>query len=45
MNYIVLVNQVPDISDIPSDACDKEKGTLKRGMLDNVLNPLDLQAL
>lgn len=45
MNYIVLVKQVPDVSNIPADAWDREKGTLKRGMLDSVLNPLDLQAL
>lgn len=45
MNFIVLVKQVPDISNIPIDAWDKEKGTLKRGMLDNVTNPLDLNAL
>ena len=45
MNFIVLVKQVPDITNIPFDAWDKEKGTLKRGMLDNVTNPLDLNAL
>ncbi|MBN1912239.1 MAG: FAD-binding protein [Pirellulales bacterium] len=45
MNCIVLVKQVPDISNMPPNAWDKEKGTLKRGVLDNVLNPLDLQAL
>jgi len=45
MNYIVLVKQVPDVSNIPVEAWDREKGTLKRGMLDSVLNPLDLQAL
>lgn len=44
MNYIVLVKQVPDISNIPIDAWDKEKGTLKRGMLDNIPNLLDLHA-
>jgi electron transfer flavoprotein alpha subunit len=44
-DYIVLVKQVPDISNIPSNAWNLEKGTLIRGMLDNVLNPLDLQAL
>lgn len=45
MNCIVLVKQVPDVSNIPEDAWDEEKGTLKRAQLDNVLNPLDLQAL
>lgn len=45
MNFIVLVKQVPDISRIPQDAWDKEKGTLKRSVLDAVLNPLDLKAL
>lgn len=45
MNYIVLVKQVPDIRNIPREAWDWEKGTLKRGLLDNVLNELDKQAL
>lgn len=45
MNFIVLVKQVPDITNIPLDAWDKEKGTLKRGMLDNITNRLDLNAL
>ena len=45
MNYIVLLKQVPDINNIPNDAWDWEKGTLKRGLLDNVLNDLDKQAL
>ena len=45
MNYIVLVKQVPDIRNIPPDAWDWEKGTLRRGMLDNVCNELDKQAL
>jgi electron transfer flavoprotein alpha subunit len=45
MNYIVLVKQVPDITKIPKDAWDWEKGTLKRGLLDNVCNELDKQAL
>ena len=45
MNYIVLVKQVPDIKNIPNDAWDKEKGTLKRALLDNVCNELDKQAL
>ncbi len=45
MNYIVLVKQVPDVSNIPEEAWDREKGTLRRAMLDSVLNPLDLHAL
>ncbi len=45
MNYVVLVKQVPDIKNIPNEAWDWEKGTLKRGLLDNVCNELDKQAL
>lgn len=45
MNYIVLVKQVPDIKNIPEDAWDWEKGILKRGLLDNVCNELDKQAI
>lgn len=45
MNYLVLVKQVPDIKNIPNDAWDIEKGTLKRALLDNVCNELDKQAL
>ncbi len=45
MNIIVLVKQVPDITNIPQEAWDVERGTLKRGMLESVLNPLDLHAL
>jgi electron transfer flavoprotein alpha subunit len=45
MNYIVLVKQVPDIKNIPEEAWDWEKGILKRGLLDNVCNELDKQAL
>ena len=45
MDYIVLVKQVPDIKNIPAEAWDLEKGTLKRGLLDNVCNELDRQAL
>ena len=41
MNYIVLVKQVPDIKNIPNEAWDWEKGTLKRGLLDNICNELD----
>ncbi len=45
LDCIVLVKQVPDVSNIPEDAWDREKGTLRRAMLDSVLNPLDLHAL
>lgn len=45
MNYIVLVKQVPDIRNIPKEAWDWDKGTLKRGLLDNVCNELDKQSL
>jgi electron transfer flavoprotein alpha subunit len=45
LHCVVLVKQVPDVSNIPEDAWDREKGTLRRAMLDSVLNPLDLQAL
>ncbi len=45
MHCIILVKQVPDVSNIPEDAWDREKGTLRRGLLDSVLNPLDLHAL
>jgi len=45
MNYIILIKQVPDIKNIPKEAWDWEKGTLKRGLLDNVCNDLDKQAL
>lgn len=45
MNYIVLIKQVPDIKNIPNEAWDWEKGTLKRGLLDNTCNELDKQAL
>ncbi len=45
MDCIVLVKQVPDVSNIPEAAWDLEKGTLRRAMLDSILNPLDLHAL
>ena len=45
MDYIVLVKQVPDIRNIPPQAWDWEEGTLRRGLLDNVCNELDKQAL
>jgi len=45
MHCIVLVKQVPDVANVPEEAWDREKGTLRRAMLDSVLNPLDLHAL
>jgi electron transfer flavoprotein alpha subunit len=45
VDCIVLVKQVPDVSNIPEDAWDRDKGTLRRAMLDSILNPLDLHAL
>lgn len=45
MNYILLIKQVPDISNIPPDAWDWERGVLRRGVLDTVCNELDKQAL
>lgn len=45
MNYVVLVKQVPNIKNIPAEAWDWDKGTLKRNLLENVCNELDKQAL
>jgi len=45
LNIVVLLKQVPDISNIPADAWNHETGTLKRAMLDNVLNPFDFHAI
>ncbi|MDZ7859514.1 MAG: FAD-binding protein [Candidatus Krumholzibacteriota bacterium] len=44
-DYIVLVKQVPDISQITDNAFDPVKGTLIRSRLTNVINDLDAQAL
>ena len=44
-NYIVLVKQVPDITQITDNAFDPETGTLIRTRLANVINELDAQAL
>src|SRR4030043_1786774 len=44
-NYIVLVKQVPDVSQITDNAFDPETGTLVRSRLANVINELDAQAL
>lgn len=44
-NFIVLVKQVPDISQITDNAFDPQSGTLIRTRLQNVINELDEQAL
>lgn len=44
-NYIVLVKQVPDVSQITDNAFNPETGTLIRSRLQNVINELDAQAL
>src|SRR3990172_1375934 len=44
-DYIVLVKQVPDVSQITDNAFDPESGTLVRTRLANVINELDAQAL
>ncbi len=44
-DYIVLVKQVPDISQITDNAFDPETGTLLRSRLDSVINDLDVKAL
>jgi len=44
-NYIVLVKQVPDVSQITDNAFDPETGNLKRAKLPSVINELDAQAL
>ncbi len=44
-NYIVLVKQVPDVSQITDNAFDLETGTLIRTRLKSVINELDTQAL
>ena len=44
-NYIVLVKQVPDVTQITDNAFDPESGTLIRSRLANVINELDAQAL
>jgi electron transfer flavoprotein alpha subunit len=45
MNYIVLVKQVPDVTQITDNAFDPETGTLIRSRLASVINELDTQAL
>lgn len=44
-NYIVLVKQVPDVTQITDNAFDPDTGTLVRARLTNVINELDAQAL
>jgi electron transfer flavoprotein alpha subunit len=44
-NYIVLVKQVPDVTQITDNAFDPETGTLIRSRLASVINELDCQAL
>jgi len=44
-DYIVLVKQVPDVSQITDNAFDLETGTLVRARLASVINELDAQAL
>jgi electron transfer flavoprotein alpha subunit len=44
-DYIVLVKQVPDVSQITDNAFDPETGTLVRARLASVINELDTQAL
>ncbi len=44
-DYIVLVKQVPDVSQITDNAFDPETGTLVRTRLASVINELDSQAL
>jgi len=44
-NYIVLVKQVLDISQITDNAFDPETGTLIRTRLPSVINELDTHAL
>jgi electron transfer flavoprotein alpha subunit len=44
-DYIVLVKQVPDVSQITDNAFDPETGTLVRSRLASVMNELDAQAL
>lgn len=44
-NYIVLVKQVPDVTQITDNAFDPETGTLIRSRLASVINDLDTQGL
>ncbi len=44
-DYVVLVKQVPDVTQITNNAFDPESGTLIRSRLASVINELDAQAL
>jgi electron transfer flavoprotein alpha subunit len=44
-NYIVLVKQVPDVTQITDNAFDLQTGTLIRSRLASVINEMDSQAL
>jgi electron transfer flavoprotein alpha subunit len=44
-NFVVLVKQVPDVSQITDNAFDPNTGTLVRARLASVINELDTQAL
>ena len=44
-DYIILVKQVPDVTQITDNAFDPETGTLVRTRLASVINELDSQAL
>lgn len=44
-HYIVLIKQVPDVSQITDNAFDPKTGTLVRTRLPSVINELDTQAL
>lgn len=45
MDIVLLAKFVPDIERIPSDAWDRERGTLVRSRLEMAFNPLDRVAL
>lgn len=44
-NFIVLVKQVPDLTDIRGNLFDESTGNLRRSGLASILNPLDEEAL
>ena len=43
-NYIVLVKQVPDVTQITDNAFNPQTGTLLRNRLPSVINELDTHA-
>lgn len=45
IKIVVLIKQVPDISNIPPDAWNEKTGILNRNKLDSFINPMDLKAL